>query len=149
MVEGTPVFGIVYAPALQHLYVGWEGGGSVRRRDQGVFEPIRCRASHGDRVTVLTSRSHTFADALEQWMQTVPHAQVVQVGSSLKFCRIAEGDADVYPRFGPTSEWDTCAGHAVLQAAGGCVVDLHGQALVYGKPGFRNGPFVARGLCGP
>lgn len=145
VVDGIPVFGVVYAPAVQCLYAGWEGGGSRRRVGQGAFVPISCRVPHTDQVTVLASRSHTSAGELEAWLQAVPHAQVMQVGSSLKFCRVAEGSADVYPRFGPTSEWDTCAGHAVLKAAGGCVVDLDGQPLTYGKPDLKNGPFVARG----
>ena len=144
----TPVLGLVYAPAIQRLYVGWEGGGSMCRvGQQGSFESIRCRSSHADQITVLASRSHASSDELQEWMQTTSHVQVVRVGSSLKFCRIAEGEGDVYPRSGSTSEWDTCAGHAVLKAAGGSVVDSDGKDLVYGKPDFRNGPFVARGLC--
>jgi len=70
---------------------------------------------------------------------------LVNAGSSLKFCRIAQGQADLYPRFGRTMEWDTAAGHAILLAAGGSVTKPDGSAFIYGKPGFANGAFIARG----
>jgi 3'(2'), 5'-bisphosphate nucleotidase len=86
----------------------------------------------------------------EQWLQQRPVVELQRAGSSLKFCLIARGDADVYPRLAPTMEWDTAAGHAILNAAGGCVLGLDGSPLRYGKKdaGFKNGGFVAWG-CRP
>jgi 3'(2'), 5'-bisphosphate nucleotidase len=84
----------------------------------------------------------------KRWIERHRVAQLCPAGSSLKFCTIAEGEADVYPRLGPTMEWDTAAGHAVLLAAGGRVTDLDGQPMRYGKAEFRNGSFVGWGLPG-
>ncbi len=96
---------------------------------------------------MVASRSHGDATALESFLAGQKVARLVNAGSSLKLCLVATGEADLYPRLGRTMEWDIAAGHAVLAAAGGQVNLLDGQPLVYGKPGFENPHFVARGLC--
>ena len=97
-------------------------------------------------LRAVASRSHLDPDT-KHWLAQRKIANVVSAGSSLKFCTVAEGQADVYPRFGPTMEWDTAAGHAVLVAAGGCVLSLDGSPLCYGTmtAAFRNSAFVAWG----
>ena len=148
---GRPIAGAVYAPALSRL---WFGGDSAFACDVAVgaplpgrsaWRPIRARAAPASLV-VLASRSHADA-ATEAFLAGLPVADRRAAGSSLKFCLVAEGLADVYPRFGPTMEWDTAAGDAVLRAAGGVVLDPSGAPLGYGKTGadLRNGPFVAWG----
>ena len=94
---------------------------------------------------MLTSRSHENSRRVTEHLAEVHVAKRELIGSSLKFCRIAEGTADLYPRFGPTMEWDTAAGQAVLEAAGGQVLGLDGRPLAYGKPGLKNDGFLAWG----
>lgn len=147
---GAPVAGAVYAPALQRLYIG---GARAHRldiasedADRGLdgLQSIGVRQVPRENRRAVVSRSHLDPDT-RTWIDRHGITQLHAAGSSLKFCTIAEGDADVYPRLGPTMEWDTAAGHAVLLAAGGDVTDLDGQPLRYGKPQFRNGPFIAWG----
>lgn len=130
--NGTPVAGVVFAPALDELFAAAAGCGATKRAG-GVTTPIRVAPSPaGTPLRVIASRSHADAD-LAAWLGALgPSHTLVSVGSSLKFCRIAEGAADVYPRFGPTSQWDTAAAQAVLEIAGGLVVDLGGAPLRYG-----------------
>ena len=146
--QRRPVLGVVLAPVAGDLYAGLVGRGAFAE-DAGARRPIACRAVPPQGETVVSSRSHGDAAALARWLQGRRVAGQAQAGSSLKFCLLASGRADVYPRFGPTMEWDTAAGHAVLLAAGGEVTDLEGQPLCYGKPGLRNPHFVARGLATP
>lgn len=94
---------------------------------------------------MVSSRSHGDEAALERFLAGRPVASVTTAGSSIKFCKIAAGEADLYPRLGRTMEWDTAAGHAVLEAAGGRVTNLDGEDLRYGKPGFANPHLVAAG----
>jgi 3'(2'), 5'-bisphosphate nucleotidase len=144
--DGRPVAGCVYAPALDRMYVGGTTGatGVVRPgADVGHLEPMTTRAYPAELVAVA-SRSH----ADEQTTAFLVDLGVVSTrsaGSSLKFCLVAEGSADVYPRFGPTMEWDTAAGDAVLRAAGGTVTNPDGTPFTYAKPGARNGAFIAWG----
>jgi 3'(2'), 5'-bisphosphate nucleotidase len=152
--DGRPVLGVVHIPVQNRLFVGVVGQGA------GVFEAaapdtrqvIQCRALPAVGATLASSRSHGDEDLLTAWLSAQGAGCTVSArisaGSSLKFGLIAAGQADLYPRFGPTMEWDTAAGHAVLAAAGGSVTDLSGQPLRYGKPGFRNPHFVARGAGG-
>jgi 3'(2'), 5'-bisphosphate nucleotidase len=91
-----------------------------------------------------TSRSHPDAET-DEFLKRFPVVRTIVAGSSLKFCLVAAGEADIYARAGRTMEWDTAAGHAVLRAAGGDVTSWDGSPFLYGKPGFRNGPFIARG----
>jgi 3'(2'), 5'-bisphosphate nucleotidase len=141
---GRPVLGVVHAPALLRLFGGVVGAGAFVEDENGRH-PIRCRALPPEGATVLASRSHGDPAALEAFLAGRRVAQVRYAGSSLKLCLLAAGEADLYPRFGRTMEWDIAAGHAVLAAAGGSVVDLEGRPLVYGKPGFENPDFVAQG----
>jgi 3'(2'), 5'-bisphosphate nucleotidase len=112
-----------------------------------VAQRISTRPPPEDGITVFASRSHgSYHDPeLEDFLSRFKIAARRQAGSSLKFCLVATGEADLYPRFGPTMEWDTAAGHAVLEAAGGRLTTPEGQPFLYGKPGFRNGNFVAWG----
>jgi 3'(2'), 5'-bisphosphate nucleotidase len=148
--NGAPIVGAVYAPALQQLYVAaskaWRdhctpGAGIPALTD---MQPISVRPRPGKKLRALVSQSHLDAES-EAMLDCLNITERQPLGSSLKFCLLAQGDADVYPRFGETMEWDTAAGHAVLVAAGGQVVDRNDKPLRYGKPGFRNDGFVAWG----
>lgn len=147
---GAPVAGAVYAPALGHLWYGGRRAVSARVSPGAVLaearerRALRTRRAPARSWTALASRSH--ADpATERFLSALPIGHRRAAGSSLKFCVVAEGEADVYPRFGTTMEWDTAAGHAVLRAAGGVVLNPDGTPFDYAKPGYRNGPFVAWG----
>ena len=145
--DRRPTLGVVGLPAIGLAYVA-EAPGRVWRHagDTGPIA-IAARQPPADGLDVLASRHHV-APADEAFLKTVIVRRVVSAGSSLKFCRIAEGTADLYPRLGPTNEWDTAAGHAVLVAAGGSVRTADGADLLYNKPGFRNPGFIARGAPG-
>ena len=141
--DGAPRLGVVHIPALGESYWAAGPGEAWRRSGTGAPERIHCRVASGPLV-VVASRSHRDA-ATDEFLARYEVAELVSAGSSLKFCRVAEGRADMYPRIGRTMEWDVAAGHAVLAAAGGSVETLDGEPLVYGKPGFDNPHFVARG----
>jgi 3'(2'), 5'-bisphosphate nucleotidase len=151
--RGQPVLGVVLAPAIGgaggQLYAGVVGQGAWLQDATGR-RPIACRAVPAAGLTVLASRSHGDAAALDAYLPRLlagrPLAQLGTAGSSLKLCLIAAGQADAYPRLGRTMEWDIAAGHAVLAAAGGsvCRVD-DGTPLRYGQPGFENPHVVAAG----
>ena len=141
---GEPVLGVVYAPALGCLYAGERDHGAWLD-DAGGRREIRCRHAPAEGLHVVTSRVHGDRGAIDSLLHGRPLAQHLAAGSSLKFGLLASGLADVYPRYGRTMEWDTAAGQAVLVAAGGTVCDTVGQPLRYGKPGFENPHFVARG----
>ncbi len=141
--HGRPVLGAVLAPARGVRFAGAEGLGAWRE-DAAGRRAIMARAPPASGPVAAASRSHRDART-DAWLAAAGAARVVRVGSSLKFCLLAEGAADVYPRFGRTMEWDTAAGHAVLAAAGGSVRRADGGALGYGKAGFENPHFIARG----
>ncbi|MEW6255677.1 MAG: 3'(2'),5'-bisphosphate nucleotidase CysQ [Pseudomonadota bacterium] len=135
--DAVPVLGLVYAPVLGLLYAGVLGEGAYKRvlSDDGTLGPaeaIRVRTAESARLAAVASRSHRDA-ATESWLAARGIRDVHAAGSSLKFGLMAEGLADLYPRFGRTMEWDTAAGDAVLRAAGGGVVTLDGAPLLYGK----------------
>jgi 3'(2'), 5'-bisphosphate nucleotidase len=141
---GAPALGVGHAPALGESF--WAAGpGEAWRERAGERAAIAARRPPAGGMVALASRSHMTPET-EAWLAERPIAGLAQAGSSLKFCRLAEGAADVYPRLGRTMEWDIAAGHAVLAAAGGAVETLDGSDLRYGKPGFENPWFVARGL---
>ncbi len=144
---GSPVAGVVLAPALGRIWAGALGAGA-RMRTPGAtaWQSIRCRGRSADGMVAVASRSHR-DQATEAFLAGQPIAGLRSVGSSLKFCLVAEGEADVYPRFGTTMEWDTAAGQAVLEAAGGCVLAPDGALFRYGKPDWRNGPFIGWGVA--
>ncbi len=146
--NGVATLGVVSAPAQGVLWRGAKGLGAERVLDGGAPTAITVRQPPGVGLTVFASRSHSVFSQLDIWLRNnaIPVAERKQAGSSLKFCLIAAGEGDLYPRFGPTMEWDTAAGQAVLEAAGGEVIDdSTRQPLRYGKPGHRNHWFVARG----
>ena len=143
--HGVACLGVVFAPALQRLYAGALGGGAWVEH-AGGRSAIRCRRPPAQGLTVVASRSHADMDALHAHLAGAEVASWRRVGSSLKLCLVAEGEADIYPRLGRTMEWDIAAAQSVLCAAGGSVADLRGAPLRYGKPGFENPHFVARGL---
>jgi 3'(2'), 5'-bisphosphate nucleotidase len=142
IVDGGPRLGVVYAPATGRLHGGIVGRGAWLE-EGGVRRPIACRTC-GSAPVAVASKSH-FSQPTADYLQAVGAGDHVSIGSSLKFCIVAEGEADIYPRLSPTSEWDTAAGHAVLLAAGGRVDGPDGSPLGYGKPAFLNRGFVATG----
>jgi 3'(2'), 5'-bisphosphate nucleotidase len=142
--NGIPVLGIVHLPVSDDTFIGSRAGTFVQYGGEGKAMQISCRRAPKDGLTAIASKSH-LTEETEKYLSGLPVKETVSAGSSLKFCRVAEGKADVYPRFGPTMEWDTAAGHAVLMYAGGEVITEDGQALQYGKGAFRNPFFIARG----
>lgn len=143
LIDGRrPILGVVLAPAIRTAWWGAMGHGATMRDDDGT-RTIRARAVPAAPVAVA-SRSHRDART-DAWLAENKVADIVSAGSSLKFCRVAEAKADLYPRFGRTMEWDTAAGQGVLEAAGGQVLRLDGTPLRYAKNGFENPEFIARG----
>ncbi len=141
---GEAVLGVVQAPVTGALWHGQRGRGAFRR-EAGRDLPVRTRAPAGAPLRVAASRSHR-DPRTESVLARMGPIETVGVGSSLKFCRLAEGAMDVYPRFGPTSEWDTAAGQCVLEAAGGAVLDPRGRPLRYNqRDTILNGDFIALG----
>jgi 3'(2'), 5'-bisphosphate nucleotidase len=141
--DGQPVSGVVFAPAIGRLFVGAMGEGAFELSGN-TLRAIAARAPAADGLVAVSSRSHPDAKT-DELLKTLPIKGHTNAGSSLKFCLVAAGEADIYPRAGQTMEWDTAAGHAVLRAAGGKVTNWDGTPFVYGKPGFLNLPFIARG----
>ena len=131
LIEGhAPALGVVYVPVRDTSYQGIPGQGAWRATGTQAGVAIRVSAQSASRVRVVGSRSHR-GDSLDAFLARLGPHQLVPVGSSLKFCMVAEGAADVYPRLGPTSEWDTVAAHAVVEGAGGAVRTLEGAVLRY------------------
>jgi 3'(2'), 5'-bisphosphate nucleotidase len=143
--NGRPVLGVVSAPAHGLLFTGAGPGTAQGGLLGGILRPIAARVPPVNGIVVLTSRSHETSGRVSDYLDGKRVAERRLIGSSLKFCHIADGTADLYPRFGPTSEWDTAAGHAVLDAAGGSVTNLDGSPLRYGKARFLNSGFIACG----
>ena len=150
--NGHPIAGVVAAPAMGIVWRGVVGSGAERIRLQpGAATSratertlIRARPRPPAGLVAMTSRSHPDPDT-SAYLDRMAGVQLMSCGSSLKFCRIAEGAADLYPRLVSLSEWDVAAGHAVVSAAGGRVTTIDGQPLTYGRPDFRLPPFVAWG----
>ena len=142
--NGIPVMGVVHLPVTDDTYIGSRAGSFAQYGGSGTAGQIQCRQPAADGLVAIASRSHG-SEAVDTYLEKFPIKERIGAGSSLKFCRVAEGKADIYPRFGPTMEWDTAAGHAVLMYAGGEVVKEDGTGLQYGKPDFRNPFFIARG----
>jgi len=140
--DGRCVLGVVYAPAIDALYWGGADLGAFRLR-RGQTTAIKVAVSDpGKAARVVASKSH-LNEETRSFIDRLGEVSLVQAGSSLKFCRVAEGEADIYPRLAPTCEWDTAAAQGVLEGAGGVVVDLQGRPLLYGKPNVLNPFFVA------
>jgi len=154
IVDGVPVRGVVFAPAKERLFMGELETGAYELATKPGVAPdfsqarvIKACEPGGDGLIAVASRSHRDAKT-EEYLAAYPVKDFVAAGSSLKFCLVATGEADIYPRHGRTMEWDTAAGHAVLAAAGGSVTTIDGKPFVYGKTDekFANPYFVARGL---
>jgi 3'(2'), 5'-bisphosphate nucleotidase len=143
IVNGTPHLGAVYAPATERLHAGVVGEGAWME-DLSNRIPISSRKP-GRELVAVASKSHFNQPTADYLCEAAKDCGYVAIGSSLKFCIVAEGRADIYPRLSPTSEWDTAAGHAVLLAAGGRVDGPEGNPLAYGKRAFLNRGFVATG----
>ena len=140
-----PVLGVVYVPALGTTYAGWGLATATRQDGDTKSRPIAARPVPKRGAVLVHSRSHSDEAQITAYAANYPEATRRASGSSIKFCLVAEGEADVYPRLGTTMEWDTAAAHAVLNAAGGSVTMLDGAPLSYRKPQFRNPHFVAQG----
>ena len=141
--DGRPVLGVVLAPALGYLAYAAEGLGAFQRAANGQDIGLRTRPTSRGPLRVAASRSHLDPRTLAL-LERVGEHERIGLGSSLKFCRIAQGQIDLYPRFGPTSEWDTAAAQCVLEQAGGAVIDVEGRALRYNtKDSLLNGDFLA------
>jgi 3'(2'), 5'-bisphosphate nucleotidase len=147
--DGEPVLGVIAAPALGLIWRGVVGVGAERMefdRDGTLAPPtaIRARKYVAERCTVMVSRSHLDARTTD-YLAGLPHAKLLRSGSAVKFCRLAEGSADIYPRLAPTCDWDVAAGHAILKAAGGVVAAPDGNPIVYGTAERRIPGFLAWG----
>ena len=140
--DGAPVFGVVHAPALSRTFWGGSFGAYCQEADSEK-KSIEARLPADDGVVVVASRSHRAGE--EDFLKDYIVKNVINSGSSLKICLIAAGEADLYPRLGPTSEWDIAAGHAVLAAAGGSITQIDGTPFIYGKKDILNPHFVAKG----
>lgn len=149
--DGAPVAGAIYAPAAKRLWIGGAVASTTQAEPDGpvpadAWRALRVRPAPVDGLVALASLRHGDAES-ERFMQCLPIGERKNASSSLKFCAIAAGEADVYVRFGRTMQWDTAAGDAIVRAAGGAVTDPFGKPLAYGGSalGFANGPFVAWG----
>ena len=147
--DGEAVFGVVQAPVTGDLWHGGRGLGAFRRDGgeaaAGAEVTLRTRRPASPPLRVAASRSHRDART-EAFLARMGEVEPIGLGSSLKFCRVAEGSLDVYPRFGPTSEWDTAAAQCVLEGAGGCVIDPQGRPFRYNqRDTVLNGDFIALG----
>ncbi|MDB5507247.1 MAG: hypothetical protein JWR75_1885 [Devosia sp.] len=139
--SGRPTLGVVLAPATGELFAGGPDGAFTALLVEGTLGArTALKVSHGGPLKIVASRSHGHA-AMAKFCDVMAVAEDVSIGSSLKFCLLARGEAQLYPRLTPTCEWDTAAGQAVLEAAGGVVITLDGQPLHYGKGGRHLNPF--------
>jgi 3'(2'), 5'-bisphosphate nucleotidase len=147
LVEGnTPILGVVYAPAIDTLYFASRKGGAYKVDRESILQIKVTRAANAT-IRMVVSRSHRSQEEdLERFAGGSGNCEFISMGSSLKFCLVAEGAADIYPRIGPTMEWDTAAAHCILEEAGGLVTDLDGDSMIYNKPGLLNPGFLARGV---
>lgn len=143
--DGEPVLGVVYAPAINRLFAGAAGLGAFVVDEAGE-RAIATREVPAAGLTVVASRSHGDPQRIEAFLDGRKIAELRTAGSSLKICLVAAGEADLYPRFSRTMEWDIAAGDAVLRAAGGRLTDVDGQLMQYGKPGLENGDFLVWGI---
>jgi 3'(2'), 5'-bisphosphate nucleotidase len=138
-----PQMGVVHAPALGSTYWG-SANGAFATANGGAPQPIACRTIPEKGIVAVASRSHRTPET-DEFLSQYDVGEVISSGSSIKFCLVASGRADLYPRMGRTMEWDTAAGHAVARFAGGSVIETDGTELLYGKPGFENPHFIVRG----
>lgn len=142
--QGQPVLGVIYAPPQDRLYFAARGQGAFCLHKGAGAQKIEARPAPGDGLVVTKSKSH-FLKKTQAYLDSLRIKEIRASSSSIKLCHVAEGSADLYPRFGNTMEWDTAAGHAIVNEAGGSVENLNGETLRYGKPGFKNHGFIAFG----
>lgn len=143
-----PVLGVVYAPVHGELYAACGEGTAIWwMEDSDKERPIHVREAPVEGLTIVSSKSFGSGEKLDEFLTHYKIRKSIKRGSSLKICSVAAGKADMYPRFGPTCEWDTAAAHAVLKSAGGLLTDINGNELRYGgsDPKFLNPEFIARG----
>jgi 3'(2'), 5'-bisphosphate nucleotidase len=144
MACSVPILGVVYAPALDRMYYAAKGARAWRVDGEAV-SPIQTARAPNRATRVVMSRSHGSGEEnLERFTGAAENCEFILMGSSLKFCLVAEGAADIYPRTGPTMEWDTAAAHCILEEAGGSISRLDGSSIDYNKPDLRNPGFVAK-----
>jgi len=147
--DDAPVLGVVYVPVTGVCYLAVRGQGAWKEKGGGDRQPIHVRSYGGGRATVVASRSHR-GEAVDRFLDNLQAREgdydTESLGSALKLCLVAEGAADVYPRLGPTSEWDTAAAQCVVESAGGRVTDLDGNPLKYNKPNILNPWFLVTGV---
>ncbi len=144
IVDNVPRLGVLMTPVNGLVWAGIVGEGAFEEDKDGHRRPIAVRTADPEALVVVASRSHRSPE-LEEYIAARPVKESISRGSALKFCLVARGEADLYPRTGPTMEWDTAAGHAVLLSAGGSMERFEGGEFRYGKPKFLNGWFVVRG----
>jgi 3'(2'), 5'-bisphosphate nucleotidase len=146
---GRPVLGVLHGPAVGLTYAAYGPETATRQREGGAIEAISARIASPRGLVVVHSRSHENSRRVAEFLEGYSVLERRKCGSALKFGLIAAGESDLYPRFGTTMEWDTAAGQAILEAAGGRVETLAGVPLTYGKPGLKNDGFVAWGRRPP
>jgi len=142
--NNRPILGVVYVPMTGLTYYAATGKGAFKQRGECAVEPIKARRFEGGKPIVVASRSHAGPET-EAFLKNLGTHDIVTMGSALKFCLVAEGTADVYPRLGPTMEWDTAAAQCVVEAAGGRVTDLNRKPMAFNKPSLLNPSFL---VCG-
>ncbi len=142
--DGLPALGVVHSPVTGDTYAAC-GRGTATLISGGVEKSIAVRKPPAEGITVVASRSHGGGPELDAFLDGLKVVELRSAGSSIKLCLVARGEADLYPRLGPTMEWDIAAGHAVLLGAGGRVETVDGGPFLYGKPDFRNPHFAAYG----
>jgi 3'(2'), 5'-bisphosphate nucleotidase len=140
--DHLPIFGVIYAPALDLLFWGSELNGSYKKNNESTKKLEALKHSTNSPIKILASKSHMDKET-QAFLDLHNPSELMKAGSSLKFCHLAEALADIYPRFGRTCGWDTAAGHAILKFAGGSVRDLNGHELSYGRGDKFNPPFIA------
>jgi 3'(2'), 5'-bisphosphate nucleotidase len=145
--NGRAVLGVVHVPVTAVSYSACAGLGAFKQQGAVAPQPIRARAFRGGKAVVVASRSHA-GKHIEGFLKNIGDHDVVSMGSALKLCLVADGTADVYPRLGPTMEWDTAAAQCVVEAAGGSVTDMHAKPLRYNKPSLLNPWFMVSGAGG-
>ena len=146
--DGRPVLGVLHVPTAGKTYAAAGSGTATLWDSAGAATPIHVRRAPSSGIVVVASRSHGDKAGVAAFLEDYKVAERRLMGSAIKFGLIAEGAGDLYPRLGPTMEWDTCAGHAILEAAGGTVLTLQGKPLRYGKRDFLNPDFIAQGDLG-
>ncbi|MCQ4162335.1 3'(2'),5'-bisphosphate nucleotidase CysQ [Roseomonas sp. GC11] len=145
--KGVAKLGAVAIPAASEVFTGIVGMGAWKEDGAGNIRPIQARRVPEEGLVVMASRHYKDDPKLPAFLKGKKVQSIIQIGSAVKFCRLAEGVADVYPRFGRTMEWDTAAPEAVLVAAGGRVARFDGSPIGYGKPGWENPPFLCQGAA--